>query len=192
MPFYQYVKRHRCFAKCWWVDALKKSATSNREKMVLLATKLEDIFATSHRQNMFSCFEQKIHHQNIEFTIIRPRNNGHLYAQGLSDMFGDSVDIPLEYHWEWATIPHMLDVPFYVYSYNFGNLLVLGLYQLYLDEGESFIPKPKRILSSGSSKSPVQLMRDEGIDILSTEFWQRSISFIESTLDELQMTVSMD
>ena len=179
------------FCEMLVVDSLKKSATSNREKMVLLATKLEDIFATSHRQNMFSCFEQKIH-DKISNSRLSGKELCDLYAQGLSDMFGDAVEIPSEYHWEWATIPHMLDVPFYVYSYNFGNLLVLGLYQLYLDEGEPFIPKLKRILSSGSSKSPVQLMRDEGIDILSTEFWQRSISFIESTLDELQMTVSME
>ena len=85
---------------------------------------------------MFSCFEQKIH-DKISNSRLSGKELCDLYAQGLSDMFGDAVEIPSEYHWEWATIPHMLDVPFYVYSYNFGNLLVLGLYQLYLDEGES-------------------------------------------------------
>ena len=63
---------------------------------------------------------------------------------------------------------------------------------MYLDEGETFIPKLKRILAGGSSKSPVELMGDEGIDILSPEFWARSIAFIESILDELEMTVSME
>tara|TARA_B100001121_G_scaffold298108_1_gene305294 strand:- start:9984 stop:11765 length:1782 start_codon:yes stop_codon:yes gene_type:complete len=179
------------FCEMLVVDALKKSATSKQEKMVLLATKLEDIFATSHRQNMFSCFEQRIH-DKISSSRLSAPELCEIYAQGLKDMFGDSVKIPKEYHWEWATIPHMLDVPFYVYSYNFGNLLVLGLYQLYLDEGQAFIPKLKRILSAGSSKSPVQLMRDEGIDILSSDFWQGSIAYIESILDELQLTISMD
>jgi oligoendopeptidase F len=179
------------FCEMLVVDALKKSATSKQEKMVLLATKLEDIFATSHRQNMFSCFEQKIH-DKMSSSRLSSSELCEIYAQGLKDMFGDSVDIPMEYHWEWATIPHMLDVPFYVYSYNFGNLLVLGLYQLYLHEGQAFIPKLKRILSAGSSKSPVELMRDEGIDILSSDFWQGSISYIESILNELQLTLSMD
>ena len=104
-------------------------------------------------------------------------------------MFGDSVDIPDEYAWEWSTIPHMLDVPFYVYSYNFGNLLVFGLYQLYLDEGVTMIPKLKRILASGSSKSPVTILADEGIDILSPQFWRRSIALIESVFEELNQLV---
>ncbi len=179
------------FCEMLVVDALKKKATSNREKMVLLATKLEDIFATSHRQNMFSRFEQAIH-DKISTTRLSAEELCGIYAQSLKEMFGDSVEIPEEYHWEWSTIPHMLDVPFYVYSYNFGNLLVLGLYQLYLDEGETFIPKLKRILAGGSSKSPVELMGDEGIDILSPEFWARSIAFIESILDELEVTISME
>ena len=110
-----------------------------------------------------------------------------IYANELALMFGNAVQIPEEYHWEWATIPHMLDVPFYVYSYNFGNLLVLGLYQLYLDEGEAFVPKLKQILSSGSSKSPVSLFADVGIDILSPD---RSLAFIESILDEFADTLA--
>lgn len=179
------------FCEMLVVDALKKSVASKQEKMVLLATKLEDIFATSHRQNMFSCFEQRIH-DKISLSRLSAEELCEIYAQGLTEMFGDSVEISPEYHWEWATIPHMLDVPFYVYSYNFGNLLVLGLYQLYLKEGQPFIPKLKRILSAGSSKSPVQLMADEGIDILSSDFWQGSISYIESILDELHLSIVMD
>jgi len=176
------------FCEMLVVDALKKTAATPDETMVLLATKLEDIFATSHRQHMFSCFEQEIHHQISTHRLSGPEIKA-IYAKQLSAMFGDSVDIPLEYHWEWAAIPHMLDVPFYVYSYNFGNLLVLGLYQMYLDEGVAFVPKLKRILSSGSSVSPVDLMANEGIDILSQEFWMRSIRYIDTILDEFESVV---
>ncbi len=179
------------FCEMLVVDALKKEAKTKQEKLVLLATKLEDIFATSHRQNMFSRFEQAIH-EKISNERLSDDELCDLYAKELETVFGDSVSIPPEYHWEWATIPHMLDVPFYVYSYNFGNLLVLGLYQLYLDEGQSFIPKLKRILSSGSAKPPVQLLADEGIDILSKEFWSKSIAFIDSVLDELTDLIATD
>ncbi len=179
------------FCEMLVVDALKKKAKSNHEKLILLATKLEDIFATSHRQNMFSRFEQAIH-SHISNERLSEDELCKMYANELSVVFGDAVDIPQEYHWEWATIPHMLDVPFYVYSYNFGNLLVLGLYQMFLDEGVSFVPKLKRILSSGSEKSPVELLANEGIDILSESFWKKSITFIESVLDELSDTIAAD
>ena len=157
--------------------------------MILLATKCEDIFATSHRQNMFSRFEKQIH-EKIMLGQVSSDELCELYHSELKLMFGDSVRIPDEYRWEWSTIPHMLDVPFYVYSYNFGNLLVLGLYQLYLDEGESFIPKLKRLLKAGSSKSPVALFKEEGIDLESEAFWRRSFEFIDSIIVELEAIVT--
>ncbi|MEK9727026.1 MAG: M3 family oligoendopeptidase [Candidatus Margulisiibacteriota bacterium] len=177
------------FCEMLVTDELKKKTSSKTEKIALLATQLEDIFATSHRQNMFSRFEQeihdKIHHQRLSGTEL-----SEIYANELKLMFGASVHIPEEYHWEWAAIPHMLDVPFYVYSYNFGNLLVFGLYQRYLDEGDTMIPKLKRILSAGSSKSPVQILADEGIDILAPSFWEQSIQLIETVLNELEALVN--
>ena len=176
------------FCEMLVIDALKKQATTKEEKISLLTTKLEDIFATSHRQNMFSRFEQNVHDQITEKRLSGDELSA-IYKQELDLMFGDAVEIPDEYHWEWATIPHMLDVPFYVYSYNFGNLLVFGLYQLYLDEGSAMIPKLKRILTAGSSKSPVQILADEGIDILKPEFWEKSIALIESVLNELNELV---
>ena len=177
------------FCEMLVIDALQKQATSANEKMILLTTKLEDIFATSHRQNMFSRFEQSVH-DGVMKDRLSAQDLCSIYKSELETMFGDSVKITEEYHWEWASIPHMLDVPFYVYSYNFGNLLVLGLYQLYLEEGASFIPKLKRILTAGSSKPPVELLADEGIDILSESFWQRSIQYISSKIDDLEAVVA--
>ena len=132
------------FCEMLVIDALKKKAKTKEEKIGLLTTQLEDIFATSHRQNMFSRFEKQIHEKINQQRLSGSELSG-LYTNELKLMFGDSVDIPDEYAWEWSPIPHMLDVPFYVYSYNFGNLLVFGLYQLYLDEGVTMIPKLKRI-----------------------------------------------
>ena len=51
------------------------------------------------------------------------------------------------------------------------------------------VPKLKRILSKGSSQSPVAILAEEGIDILAPEFWQRSISLIQSVCDELKALI---
>lgn len=170
-------------------DALKQTCQTPIEKMVLLSNKLEDMFATSHRQNMFSRFEQRIH-----AGMLKGRLSSNelctIYVEELTKMFGDSVQIPDEYRWEWATIPHMLDVPFYVYSYNFGHLLVLGLYQLYLEQGTAFIPKLKRLLQAGASISPVELLASEGIDITTDTFWRKSVSYIDAVVDEFEGVVT--
>ena len=66
---------------------------------------------------------------------------------------------------------------------------MLALYQQYLNEGVSFIPKLKKILSMGSSASPLEITKTIGIDIQSPEFWEQSILFIKSKLKELQSLI---
>ena len=100
-----------------------------------------------------------------------------------------SVTITPEYAWEWSSIPHIFNVPFYVYAYNFGNLLVFALYQQYLEEGNSFIPKYKQFLSMGSSASPADLTAIVEADINHPDFWRKSLKYIETLVDQLEALV---
>ncbi|MBI59645.1 peptidase M3 [bacterium] len=176
------------FSEMLVTDILKKRLTDKQSKIVMLSEKLEDIFATSHRQNMFSEFE-KASHLKVSDTLLSSQELCDIYNQHLKSMFGDSVAITAEYQWEWATIPHFLDYPFYVYAYNFGNLLVFALYQLYLEEGASFVPQLKTLLAAGSSASPLDITRSIGVDIESEAFWQKSIVYIEEMVNELETLV---
>ena len=176
------------FSEMIVTDSLKKQLKTNQDKIVFLCEKLEDIFATSHRQNMFSEFEKTVH-EKISKDILSTDDMCSIYTEKLKAMFGNSVSITPEYSWEWAAIPHMLDVPFYVHAYNFGNLLVFALYQQYLEEGEPFIKKLKVLLSSGSSQSPVDITQAAGLDIQSEAFWTKSIDYIKGMIHELEALV---
>lgn len=173
------------FAEMVLMDYMKKTETDRSARIALLADKLEDLFATSHRQNMFSDFEMAAHDRITE-GLMSADDLGDLYQEQLSKMFGDSVSITPNYRWEWSTIPHIFDVPFYVHSYNFGNLLVLALYGQYLEEGQSFIPRLKTFLSKGSSASPKELTEALGVSITDPDFWRKSLVYIESLIDELE------
>ncbi len=110
------------------------------------------------------------------------------YLENMSLQFGDAVDVSPEFRWEWVSIPHIYHVPFYVYAYSFGQLLVLSLYQQYLAEGESFKPRYKKILAAGGSLSPVHILRQAGIDIYDASFWQGGFDVITHMIDELEST----
>ena len=166
-------------------NLLLQKLQTKEDKIALLCDKLEDVFATSHRQNMFSCFEQ-VAHEKVSDTILSSDEFKAIYAKQLRNVFGDAVDISDDYHWEWATIPHFISYPFYVYAYNFGNLLVFSLYQHYLEEGDDFIPNLKACLAAGSVTDPVSITKLVNADIESREFWQKSIKAIEAMLDELE------
>jgi oligoendopeptidase F len=173
------------FSEMILTDKFLKEMNDKETKVSLLTSKLEDIFATSHRQNMFSRFELKIH-KIISERLMSSDELCEAYREELEEMFGDSVVYSEIYNWEWASIPHLLNVPFYVYAYNFANLLVIALYQQYLDEGDVFVPKFKTFLGSGSSASPSELTKKMGIDINNPDFWRQSMKYIEGMIDQLE------
>ena len=176
------------FSEMVLTDSILKQETDPEVKKSILTGKLEDIFASSHRQNMFSSFEVASH-AAINENLQSPEALSELYTEELKKMFGDSVTFTPEYAWEWSSIPHIFNVPFYVYAYNFGNLLVLALYQQYLDEGESFKPKYKQFLKMGSSASPADITNIVGADINDPDFWRKSLKYIESLIDQLEELV---
>lgn len=177
------------FSEMIITDKLLKNETDVLTKQALLTDKLEDIFATSHRQNMFSRFELQAHKQS-ESTLPSTEELCELYKKELRLMFGESVRYTDEYQWEWSSVPHIYESPFYVYAYNFGNLLVMALYQQYLEEGKSFIPRYKEFLAAGSSASPADITAIVGADIQKPEFWQKSITYIETLITRLESLVT--
>jgi len=173
------------FSEMILTDKFLKEMDDKDAKISLLTSKLEDIFATSHRQNMYSRFELKTH-KIISERLMSADELCEAYHEELEEMFGDSVAYSDIYNWEWASIPHLLSTPFYVYAYNFANLLVIALYQQYLEEGDAFVPKFKSFLGSGSSASPSQLTKTMGVDINNPDFWRQSMKYIEGMIDQLE------
>jgi oligoendopeptidase F len=173
------------FAEMMLTDKLLKSETDPLAKQALLTDKLEDIFATSHRQNMFSRFEIGTHSM-INEKLMSSKDLCSLYQNELKLMFGNAVTYTPEYAWEWSSIPHIYESPFYVYAYNFGNLLVMALYQQYLEEGQDFIPRYKQFLSMGRSASPKDITALIRADIEHPDFWRKSLKYIESLLVQLE------
>ena len=77
-------------------------------------------------------------------------------------------------------------MPFYVYAYTFGQLLVFSLYQQFKAEGEAFKPRYLKILSAGGSEAPARVLAEAGIDIFSADFWQGGFDVISGLLDKLE------
>jgi oligoendopeptidase F len=176
------------FAEMLVTDALLQQNQDPKTQIALISDKLEEMFATSHRQNMFSCFEINAF-DAIGKDLQSSEDLCKIYAEGLSKMFGDSVRITPEYHWEWASIPHIFESPFYVYAYNFGNLLVMALYQKYLEEGPSFVPKYKAMLAAGRAASPTEIAALADLDLSDPHFWKKGIQAIEGWVSKLEVLV---
>ncbi len=157
-----------------------------KQRRAFICQKLESIFATVFRQSSMHRFEDKAHSGRRAFGELSSQHLSELWLESQNDMFGDSVELSEGYGIWWSYIPHFLNAPGYVYSYAFGELLVLSLYKLYLSEGEKFVPKYLNLLSQGGSKSPYELLTPFGIDLNDNEFWQGGLSVIEEMLVDIK------
>jgi oligoendopeptidase F len=150
----------------------------------MLARSVDDAYATVMRQAYFTLFEREAHElvqkgQTVDQLSAR-------YMANLEEQFGDAVDLSDEFRWEWVSIPHIYDRPFYCYAYSFGQLLVLALYRQYQEEGENFVPKYLKILAYGGSASPADILEEAGIDMASPAFWQGGFDVIGDMIAELE------
>ncbi|MBI2006393.1 MAG: M3 family oligoendopeptidase [Nitrosopumilales archaeon] len=159
------------------------NAISDEEKRLLLAEKIDDLYATILRQAFFTLFETKIHKQISEGTIVDEISK--TYLQNLKEQFGSSVSLTEDFSLEWSCIPHFYHTPFYCYAYSFGNLLALSLFQRYKIEGKDFVPIYLRILGAGGSQKPESLLAEYGLDISSGKFWQDGLDYVKNQVKTL-------
>jgi oligoendopeptidase F len=157
---------------------------SRKERRLLLAEQIDDMYATIMRQAYFTLFEVQIHDAIAGSVTIDAVAK--VYVDNLKEQFGNSIVLSPEFEWEWIYIPHFYHTPFYTYAYSFGNLLVLSLYQQYKREGGSFIPRYFKILSAGGSRKPEELLTEARIDISRQEFWQQGFDYVQEMIEQLK------
>ena len=160
--------------------------TDGKERRAFIGQKLESIFATVFRQISMNRFEDLAHNCRRSEGELGVERLGELWMESQQAMFGDSLTLTADYAIWWSYIPHFLSTPGYVYSYAFGELLVLSLYKIYQQEGEAFVAKYINLLAQGGSQSPYELLKPFGIDLNDPTFWQGGLAVIDEMLKELE------
>lgn len=175
------------FSEMLLVDRLLAEEPDPDVRRDVLFQQMDNAYGTIMRQAFFALFERDAHdliHQGGSVEELTK-----LYADNLKTQFGDSIELSDDFAYEWVAIPHIFRVPFYVYAYTFGQLLVLSLYQQYRREGEAFIPRYLQILAAGGSDSPANILEKAGIDMHSAAFWQGGFDVLAELMGRLEELV---
>jgi len=98
--------------------------------------------------------------------------------------YGDGLDQENMHPYMWAWKPHYYrsDIAFYNYPYAFGLLFSNGLYAIYKQRGQEFVPLLQDLLASTGQADVDELASRFGIDICSIEFWENSLQRIETRI----------
>jgi oligoendopeptidase F len=172
------------FGEMMLVDKLLKEEKDEAVRRDLLFRQVDDAYATIQRQAFFALFERQAHDMVQNGASVDDLTAA--YLENLKAQFGKSVEVSDEFKWEWVSIPHIYNVPFYVYAYAFGQLLVFSLYRQFKKEGDAFKPHYKKILATGGSQAPAALLKDAGIDIRKAAFWQGGFDVVSELVSQLE------
>ncbi len=164
---------------------LLAEATSETEKKVLLAGKVEDMINTVVRQIAFYDFECKLHDARRAGELT-PDDINALWMSVQGESLGPAFTFMEGYETFWAYIPHFIHSPFYVYAYAFGDGLVNALYAVYEEGDPGFQAKYFEMLKAGGSKHHKDLLAPFGLDASDPKFWDKGLGMIAGFIDELE------
>lgn len=159
-------------------------AKNERERAYFLNHFLEQFRATLYRQTMFAEFELKVAELTAQGAGITADALCGIYKELNAQYFGDGIALDENIALEWARIPHFY-YRFYVYQYATGFAAAIALSQRILDLGEQGREDYLGFLKGGSSKPPIDLLRDAGVDMLSPEPVEDALKLFDEMVDEM-------
>jgi oligoendopeptidase F len=172
-------------------DKAKQAKESARLTLVYLLNKsLDDIRQTFYRQTKFATWEWEAHKMGEKGEPLTKESLSKLYYDLLMEFHGPACDYGDMAGISWMMIPHFYR-GYYVYayatSYAASVALANDIIAEYKGDGSKKGARDRYLafLASGSSKHPVELLKDAGVDMTTPAPIESLIKYAQSLVDEL-------
>lgn len=164
---------------------LLKTTTDKRRRAFLINYFLEQFRTTLYRQTMFAEFELKINEMQARGEAVTSDALCKLYGE-LNDLyFGDGIVHDPEIDYEWQRIPHFY-YNYYVYQYATGFSAAIALSERVLSGGQQEAEDYLGFLKGGCSKTPIELLKGAGVDMIGKKAVNDALTLFGSLLDEME------
>ena len=167
------------------MEYLLSKTTDKKERAYLINHFLDQFKGTLYRQTMFAEFELNIGRMVAEGKTLTADLLCSEYKKLNELYFGPDMVVDDEIAMEWARIPHFY-YNYYVFQYATGYSAAIALSRKILAEGESAVKDYIQFLSGGCSKSPIDLLKDAGVDMTSPEPVNQALELFGKLLDEME------
>lgn len=162
-----------------------EQAKTKEEKIYLINQKIEDIRTTLFRQTMFAEFELMMHEMVEKNNPLTPASLKKAYKELNQKYFGPETIIHPEAEIEWARIPHFY-YNFYVFQYATGISAALALADKVLKGDTLARDAYLNFLKSGSSKYPIEMLQEAGVDMQTPSPVKAAISKLRENVELLE------
>ncbi len=167
------------------MEHLLSNTTDKKERMYLINHFLEQFKGTLYRQTMFAEFELNIGKMVAQGQTLTADDLCAEYRRLNEEYFGPDIVVDDQIAMEWARIPHFY-YNYYVFQYATGYAGAIALSRKILREGEQAVKDYLAFLSGGCSKSPIDLLKDAGVDMTGPEPVEAALELFGQLLDEME------
>jgi oligoendopeptidase F len=174
------------------IHFMLERAKDDASRLFLLGTLLDGLRTTLFRQTQFAEVELAFHEQAERGEPLTGENLSKLYLRIARDYYGHDknvcqVDDLLAI--EWAYVPHFY-YNFYVYQYATSVVASTSLARAVREELKTGKTARRdaylKMLSSGSSKYAIDLLKDAGVDMTTSAPFDAAIAEMNGTMDEME------
>jgi oligoendopeptidase F len=159
-------------------------------RLSILGNYLEVLKANVFRQTQFADFELRMHQMAEKGEPITGAALSKLYLDITKKYYGHDQGICIVDDYvahEWSVVPHFYS-PFYVYQYATSFTAATALMKKVTAGGDAGADATRRyfaFLSAGSSKYPIDLLKDAGVDMTTDEPLDLTMREMNATMDEI-------
>ncbi len=170
------------FNECVVMAAAIKAAASDDERLSLIESQLQD--ATQIICDIYSRFRfEAMVFANREEKFMNADDLCGFMTEAQKQSYGDGLDPDCLHPYMWVCKGHYYGPTFYNFPYAFGGLFARGLYAQYLEEGEAFVPKYKKLLYTTPIATVEDAAKVAGIDLTDKNFWRAALQTIADQID---------
>ncbi len=176
------------FNEALLIDYMLKTIKDNNTRLSLLGNYLENIKGTVFRQTQFAEFELRIHEMAEKNEPITGEALDKLYLEITRKYYGHDKNVCLVPDYvahEWAFIPHFY-LNFYVFQYATSFTASEALASKVLAGDTAATKRYIAFLSAGGSKYPIDLLKDAGVDMTTSEPLQLTLQKMNRVMDDME------
>ena len=167
------------------IHYLIEKEQDKKKKLYLINQELEQIRTTVFRQLMFAEFELYTHNALNAGEALTAADYSAKWHELNANYFGPDMVVDEDIEMEWARIPHFYS-DFYVYQYATGYAAASAFANAILEGKENAVEKYKGFLKAGGSKYPIDILKDAGVDMTTSEPLEATIHRFNELLDMLE------
>ena len=169
-------------------DYMIHKITDDNVKLSLLINRLDGFKGTLFRQTQFAEFELRMHEKAEAGEPLTSDVLNKLYGDIIKKYYGQDKGVTYIddlYNVEWAYIPHFY-YNFYVYQYATSFTASAALAEKVLAKEKGSTEKYLDFLSAGGSEYPIDLLKKAGVDMTSSEPFDKAIAMMNHIMDEIE------